>query len=356
MPQFKLPFCKPNRPAPQLIRTPAYPWLLDSAGFVRAGHVLKLVDICGSEVALRHLNQGNENNLVVTASLDRTNFKQPIRLWEMIRLESRVTQVWQTSMEVQVQVTADHIIKGTSRDIATAYLVFVAIDPKTRSRIQFPQYQPKTLEERRLAKAAELRKKNRSAEGKTAPFIPIEAEDHPVTISKHMTDKDANAQSNVFGGIILSHIDEAGSLAARRQALDGTVTGVRQDRMSFIAPTFIGETVEVKAIVTKTWNTSMEVQVEVDAINPNTQEQRRVASSYLVYVRIGPNGNPGEVPPWNPQTDLQKQRAELADKRRQFRQQEEAQEQTLAELELNPLNPVGLLATVLAKIKACFQL
>jgi acyl-CoA hydrolase len=100
--------------------------------------------------------------------------------------------------------------------------------------------------------------------------------------------------------------------------------------MSFIAPTFIGETIEAKAILTKTWNTSMEVQVEVNAINPNLVEPRRVASSYLVYVRIGPNGRPGEVPPWTPHTDLQKQRAERADTRRQIRQQEEAQEQQMA--------------------------
>jgi acyl-CoA hydrolase len=106
--------------------------------------------------------------------------------------------------------------------------------------------------------------------------------------------------------------------------------GVRQDRMSFIAPTFIGETIEAKAIITKTWNTSMEVQVEVYAQNPNNPEPRKVATSYQVYVRLGPNGRPGEVPPWIPNTANQKQRAERADLRRQIRQDEEAQEQVLS--------------------------
>jgi acyl-CoA hydrolase len=287
----------------------------------------------------------------VTASLDRTNFRRPIHLWEMITLESRITCVWKTSMEVQVKVHADNIITGQTREIATSYLVFVALDPKTRQRIPFPPYKPKTLEERRLVQAAELRKKNRMAEGKTAPFIPIEAEDQPVVISRHMTDNDANAQSNVFGGIILSLIDEAGSLAARKQALNSDVTGVQQDRMSFIAPTFIGETVEVKAIVTKTWNTSMEVQVEVEAINPNTLQRRRVASSYVFYVRLGPNGKPCEVPPFHPQTDVQVKRAEMADIRRQFRQQEEAQALLLEEAP----PPQFLLTVWLQKIKQAFS-
>jgi acyl-CoA hydrolase len=319
------PICNPH-----IIRTPAYPWLLDESGFVRAGHVLKLIDIIGSEAALAHLNRHGWQGLVVTASLDRTNFHEPIRLWEMICLESRVSQVWKHSMETQVTVRAENFITGESRDVATAYLVFVALDMKTREKINFPPYEPATPDEVVLARAADLRKQNRTAEGKTAPFIPIVPDDNPIILTKRMTPNDANAQSNVFGGIILSIIDEIGSQVASRQALHQPIVGVRQDRMSFIAPTFIGETIEAKAILTKTWNTSMEVQVEVNAINPNLVEPRRVASSYLVYVRIGPNGRPGEVPPWTPHTDLQKQRAERADTRRQIRQQEEAQEQQMA--------------------------
>lgn len=313
-------------PAPHhFIRTPAYPWLLDDAGFVRAGHVLKLIDIVASEAALRHLNQNQQSGLVVTASLDRTNFHEPIHLWEMIHLESRISQVWKTSMEVEVTVRAENFISGEARDVATAYLVFVALDMKTRDKMGFPPYEPQTPEEKQLAFAADLRKKNRATEGKTAPFIPIEDDDDPMVISRLMTPNDANAQSNVFGGIILSIIDEVGSQLARKQALNQTIVGVRQDRMSFLAPTFIGETVEAKAVITKTWNTSMEVQVEVYARNPNYPEPRKVASSYLVYVKIGPNGRPGELPPWFPQTAIQKQRAELADVRREIRQHEESQ-------------------------------
>ena len=73
----------------------------------------------------------------------------------------------------------------------------------------------------------------------------------------------------------------------------------------------------------------MEVQVEVEAVNPNTKERRKVASSYLVYVRLGPDGRPGVVPPWAPQTEAQKQRAEYADIRRELRREEAAQAKAL---------------------------
>jgi acyl-CoA hydrolase len=321
----------PTPDSPFYIRTPAYPWLLDEAGYVRAGHVLKLIDIVGSETALRRLNRDTAPDkmpagLVVTASLDRTNFHEPIRLWEMICLESRVTRVWDTSIETEVRVWAENFITGHSHPVAVSYLVFVALDARSREKMHFPPSdQPPSPEEGLWAQAADLRKSNRIAEGKTAPFIPIEAADHPIVITRLMTPNEANAQSNVFGGVILSLTDEAGSQVASRQALNQPLVGVRQDRMSFIAPTFIGETVETRAIVTKTWNSSMEVQVEIFAINPNMPEPRRVASSYLVYVKLGPNGRPGAIPPWAPQTPQQKQRAERADLRRQIRLQEEDQ-------------------------------
>ena len=338
----------PTPASPYFIRTPAYPWLLDEAGFVRAGHVLKLIDIAGSEAALRHLNHlntpeaippqasGSEGTpprgLVVTASLDRTNFHEPIHLWEMICLESRISRVWRKSLETEVRVWAENFLTGQSHPVATAYLVFVALDAKTREKRSFPPLEPVTDEEKRLAQAADLRKANRVAEGKTAPFIPIEDADQPLVLTRLMTPNEANAQSNVFGGVILSLMDEVGSQAAARQSLNQPIVGVRQDRMSFIAPTFIGETVEARAIITKTWHSSMEVQVEIYAINPNTPEPRRVASSYLVYVKLGVGGKPGEVPPWVPRTPLQKQRAERADLRREIRLSEEDEARRLVDI------------------------
>ena len=321
---------------PYIMRKPAELEDVDEYGFVKAGPVLKLIDVSGSIPALRHLNtDGVRKGSVVTASLDRTDFREPIRAWEMIRLDSRITQVWKSSMETQVKVMAEEIYTGKTREVATAHLVFVALDPD-RKKMSFPAYSPKTYEERAMAKAADLRKANRQAEGKSAPMIPIDASDNPVTISKPTTSLDANGQSNVFGGVVLSVIDEAGSTAAKRQALSGHVVGVRQDRMSFIAPSFIGETLEAKSVVTKTWGTSMEVQVEVEAVNPNTGTRRKVASSYLVYVKLGANSRPAEVPPFEPATELQKKRAESADLRRQIREDEEKEADIISATPASP--------------------
>jgi acyl-CoA hydrolase len=306
----------------EIIKVPAYPEYINELGHVKAGHVLKLIDIAGSIPPKKHLGK---ENVVVTASLDRTNFINPIRRWEMITLESRLTQAWNSSMETQVVVSAWNFQTGETRPIATAYLVFVALD-KHHKKIQAPELVPTSLEDYRLAQAAELRKLNRKKEGKVTPELPIDsATDNPIVMEWQMTPNQSNALNNVFGGVILDCMDEVATQAARRQALDGTVVGVRIDRMSFLEPCFIGETLRAKAIVTKTWNTSMEVKVEVEAINPTSGQVREVARSYLVYVGLGPDGKPVMVPPWVPETDAQKQRAIDADLRRQIREKEEAE-------------------------------
>ncbi|MEB3287609.1 MAG: hotdog domain-containing protein [Vampirovibrionales bacterium] len=307
-----------------LVRTPVYPWQVNEAGFIKAGHVLKLIDILGSEAAFKYLR--SENARVVTASVDRTDFRASIRAWEMVTMVSHITQVWHSSLEAQVIIRAENFITGESRDVAVSHLVFVSIDPDTRKTVALSPYVPKTSRQKQLAQSADLRKQNRLEEGKSVPFIPIEDEqDQPVFVQRQMGPLDANGMGNVFGGIILDIIDEAASKAAERQSLSRPVVGVRLDRMSFIAPGYIGETIEAKAIITKTWQTSMEVQVEVSAINPNSGDRRQIASSYLVYVGIGNDGKSAPVPPLNPKTPLQKQRAEAADKRRAIRKEEEKQ-------------------------------
>lgn len=304
----------------EVLKVPAYPSYLNELGHVKAGDMLKLIDIAGSIPAKKHLGA---NNVVVTASVDRTNFINPIKRWEMIQLESRMTKAWNTSMETQVNVSAWNFQTGETRPIATAHLVFVALD-KQHQKTQAPELVPVSLEDFRLAQAAELRKANRAQEGKQTPSNPIDlTNDNPIVLERSMTPNDSNALNNVFGGVILEFMDAAGTQAAQRQNNGKPVIGVRLDRMSFLQPCLIGETLKAKAVLTKTWKTSMEVKVELEAINPNTGQIRQVANCYVVYVGLGQDGKPTQVPAWTPSTPAQEQRAKDAQLRRNIREDEE---------------------------------
>jgi acyl-CoA hydrolase len=305
------------------LRVPAYPSDADETGHIKAGPVLKLIDLGGAIPAKRHVGEGLT---VVTASLDRTDFLNPLYPWEMIELDARLTRVWNTSMESRVIVRAWNYETGETRDISEAYVVMVALD-YSGGRVPVERVPELTLdseEDRQLASAADLRREIRKKEDVQTSFIEIcDAEDDPTILSRRMTAQDANAVGNVFGGVLLELIHQVGRAAAHGHVPDGNFVCVRQDRMSFIEPAAVGEIIRAKAVVAQTWNTSMEVQVELCAINPKDASKRRIASSYLVYVRMDENHKPTLMPRWEAANDQQRERAEAANIRRGFRLEEQ---------------------------------
>lgn len=293
-----------------------FPRDTNELGMVTAGVILKTIDITASLTAVKHCRSN-----IVTASLDRMDFINPARKWELITTSSRITKTWNTSMELEVIVDAENPYLDEKRRVAKAYLVFVAIDTKTFKPVKVPPLVLSIPDEIKRAEEAEIRKKNRFTEqSKTESREKslIDSSDLPETIMRTMTPDDANIQHNVFGGIILEMIHQAGEKVAFRHAR-GPVISVRQDRMSFEQPAYIGEEVKAQAVVTRSWNTSVEVQVDVTARDHKTNERRFIASSYLVFIAQDPEGNPKPIARFKPKTDKQCLRWEEANIRRQMR-------------------------------------
>ena len=103
--------------------------------------------------------------------------------------------------------------------------------------------------------------------------------------------------------------DEAGALACMRHAQRKVVT-VAIDSMVFRQPIRISDLVILRAEVSYTGRTSMEVTVEVHAENPLTGEQTHTNTAYLVYVALDDNGRPTSVPPLLAETEEEKQKLE----------------------------------------------
>src|SRR5262249_23701855 len=102
--------------------------------------------------AIRH-SQGP----CVTASIDRVDFLEPIRLGDIVVVRAQVNFVARTSMEVGVRVDCEDTQGGASRYTAKAYLTFVAVDDRGRPR-PVPPLLPETDEERRRFSDAERRR------------------------------------------------------------------------------------------------------------------------------------------------------------------------------------------------------
>jgi len=121
-------------------------------GFILGGTVMHLIDIAGAIACHRHTR-----SLLVTAAVDDLQFLHSIKVGDLIILESHVTCVFTTSLEVLVDVFSEETLTGRRQRTSRAFLTFVAIDREGR-RIQVPPLLIETDEERRVCKEAQARR------------------------------------------------------------------------------------------------------------------------------------------------------------------------------------------------------
>jgi acyl-CoA hydrolase len=124
-------------------------------GYILGGTVMHLIDIAGAIACHRHTR-----SLLVTAAVDGLQFLHPIKVGDLIILRARVTAVWTTSLEVQVEVFSEETLTGRRRMTSRAYLTFVAIDRDSR-RVPIPGLILETEDDRRRAAEAERRRAQR---------------------------------------------------------------------------------------------------------------------------------------------------------------------------------------------------
>lgn len=117
----------------------------------------------------------------------------------------------------------------------------------------------------------------------------------PAAIRVMMMPKDTNPQGTIFGGIILSHIDLAGSVEARRYS-QGRLVTVAMREVEFHKPVFVGDLVSFYAETTRIGRTSITVHVTVEAERQSADCSRvKVTEAEVVYVQIGADGQPMEI-------------------------------------------------------------
>jgi len=107
-----------------------------------------------------------------------------------------------------------------------------------------------------------------------------------------MMPKDTNALGTIFGGIILSYIDQAGAVEAHRHAIGRLVT-VAMREVVFHAPVFVGDLVSLYTETLRLGRTSITVKVTVEAERGYQGTGRvKVTEAEIVYVHVDKNNRP----------------------------------------------------------------
>jgi acyl-CoA thioesterase YciA len=107
-----------------------------------------------------------------------------------------------------------------------------------------------------------------------------------------MMPRDTNAHGTIFGGIILSYIDQAGAIEARRQGSNLMVT-VSMDKVVFHEPVFVGDLVSFWTECLRIGNTSITIRVVVEVFRGG--EYVTVTEAQVVYVNVDESRRPTPI-------------------------------------------------------------
>jgi acyl-CoA thioesterase YciA len=108
--------------------------------------------------------------------------------------------------------------------------------------------------------------------------------------------RDTNALGTIFGGIILSYIDQAGAVEGHRHC-PGRLVTVAMREVEFHHPVFVGDLVSFYAETVRTGRTSMTIKVVVEAERrARPEEVVRVTEAEVVYVQVDESGSPLPLP------------------------------------------------------------
>ncbi|MEM1282841.1 MAG: acyl-CoA thioesterase [Chlamydiota bacterium] len=129
---------------------------------------------------------------------------------------------------------------------------------------------------------------------------------------------DLNPSGSLFGGRVLESCDRICAIVAKRHSRREVVT-LAADHVRFRAPAEKGHLLIYRASVNRTWTTSMEIGIRVEAENPLNGEKKHILTAFFTFVAIGTDGKPIKIAPVIPESKDEIRRYREADIRRQKR-------------------------------------
>lgn len=124
-------------------------------GNLMGGRLMYWMDIAAGITAVKHCNAP-----CMTASVDNLSFKNPIKLGNVVHMESRITRAFTTSMEIHLRVWGEDNLHQYSYESNEAYITYVALDPNNKPR-PVPGVIPETEEQKLLFEGALRRRQVR---------------------------------------------------------------------------------------------------------------------------------------------------------------------------------------------------
>jgi acyl-CoA hydrolase len=144
------------------------------------------------------------------------------------------------------------------------------------------------------------------------------AKESLVTMTELVLPNDTNGLTNLMGGRMMHMMDIVAAISAQRHSNRIVVTA-SVDNVSFSHPIKLGNVVTLQAKVTRSFNSSMEVHIEVWSEDIPSNSKEKSNEAFFTFVAVDQGGRPIDVPSLVPETDKEKEMYQGALRRRQLR-------------------------------------
>ena len=128
---------------------------------------------------------------------------------------------------------------------------------------------------------------------------------------------DTNSLNSLFGGELLARMDRVASIAAIKHSEQIVVTA-SVNNVAFGEPVPVGSILTIEAKVSRAFNSSMEVFIDVWKQNKTNPKKTKVNEAIFTFVALDKEGKIVKVPQIIPETNLEKERYDAALRRRQL--------------------------------------
>jgi acyl-CoA hydrolase len=139
-----------------------------------------------------------------------------------------------------------------------------------------------------------------------------------VSMTELVLPNDTNTLNNLMGGRLMHWMDIVSAICAQKHSNRIVVTA-SVDNISFKHPIRLGNVVTLRAKVTRAFQSSMEVRIDVDAEDVPSAHKFESNAAYFTFVALDADGKPTDVPELEPENDEERSMYEGALRRRQLR-------------------------------------
>lgn len=245
--------------------------------------------------------------ITVLGATDSIDFLNPVKVGEIVTLESWVEYMGSSSMEIGVTAYSENPETGETKLATFSHMAFIAVDKDGNTRKIDEKVTPADSKEMEMYMEAQKRREGRLPEIDRRSEQAKNTIDETEIVRKRLeTTKVVLPEDSFYGnfmsvGKLMMDIDETASILAMRFVKGVLVTGSLDD-LYFYSPIRVGDIIIFKAGITYVGNTSLEVGIKVLSEDIMTGEQKHTCTAFLSYVHIGEDGKPRTVPEFVPET------------------------------------------------------